>query len=155
MIIIGAGICHWFHADVTYRAIMALLMLTGCIGRNGGGWAHYVGQEKCRPMTGWFNLANALDWSRPPRTMIGTGYWYMHTDQWRTDGYSADRVKSPLSTGKLDGLHTADAMALSTGWAGCRSTRSSTATRSTWPTRPRPRWSAARPRRSRSGSPAS
>jgi len=37
MIIIGAGICHWFHADVTYRAIMALLMLTGCIGRNGGG----------------------------------------------------------------------------------------------------------------------
>ena len=118
MIIIGAGICHWFHADVTYRAIMALLMLTGCIGRNGGGWAHYVGQEKCRPMTGWFNFANALDWSRPPRTMIGTGYWYMHTDQWRTDGYSADRVKSPLSTGHLDGLHTADAMALShrLGW---------------------------------------
>ncbi|GAA0344195.1 nitrate reductase subunit alpha [Micropruina glycogenica] len=118
MIIIGAGICHWFHADVTYRAIMALLMLTGCIGKNGGGWAHYVGQEKCRPMTGWFNLANALDWSRPPRTMIGTGYWYMHTDQWRTDGYSADRVKSPLSTGSLDGLHTADAMALShrLGW---------------------------------------
>ena len=118
MIIIGAGICHWFHADVTYRAIMALLMLTGCIGRNGGGWAHYVGQEKCRPMTGWFNLANALDWSRPPRTMIGTGYWYMHTDQWRTDGYSADRVKSPLSTGHLDGLHTADALALShrLGW---------------------------------------
>ncbi|MFV0428899.1 MAG: molybdopterin-dependent oxidoreductase, partial [Arachnia sp.] len=118
MILIGAGICHWFHADVTYRAIMALLMLTGCIGRNGGGWAHYVGQEKCRPMTGWFNLANALDWSRPPRTMIGTGYWYMHTDQWRTDGYSADLLKSPLSTGSLDGLHTADAMALShrLGW---------------------------------------
>ncbi|HET7724224.1 MAG TPA: nitrate reductase subunit alpha [Propionibacteriaceae bacterium] len=118
MIIIGAGVCHWFHADVTYRAIMALLMLTGCIGRNGGGWAHYVGQEKCRPMTGWFNLANALDWSRPPRTMIGTGYWYMHTDQWRTDGFSADLVKSPLSTGSLDGLHTADAMALShrLGW---------------------------------------
>ncbi|MFV0451229.1 MAG: nitrate reductase subunit alpha, partial [Propioniciclava sp.] len=118
MILIGAGICHWFHADVTYRAIMALLMLTGCIGRNGGGWAHYVGQEKCRPMTGWFNLANALDWSRPPRTMIGTGYWYMHTDQWRTDGYSADRITSPLSTGHLDGVHTADAMALShrIGW---------------------------------------
>jgi nitrate reductase / nitrite oxidoreductase, alpha subunit len=118
MIILGAGICHWFHADVTYRAIMALLMLTGCIGRNGGGWAHYVGQEKVRPMAGWFNLANALDWSRPPRTMIGTGYWYMHTDQWRTDGFSADRVKSPLSTGSLDGLHTADAMALShrLGW---------------------------------------
>ena len=87
-----------------------LLMLTGCIGKNGGGWAHYVGQEKCRPMTGWFNLANALDWSRPPRTMIGTGYWYMHTDQWRTDGFSSNRVKSPLSTGVLDDMHTADAI---------------------------------------------
>ncbi len=118
MIIIGAGICHWYHADTTYRAIMALLMMTGCIGRNGGGWAHYVGQEKCRPMTGWFNMANALDWSRPPRTMIGTGYWYMHTDQWRTDGYSADAITSPLSTGSLDGLHSADAMAKSwrQGW---------------------------------------
>ena len=118
MIIIGAGICHWFHADVTYRAIMALLMLTGCIGRNGGGWAHYVGQEKCRPMTGWFNLANALDWSRPPRTMVSTAYWYMHTDQWRTDGASAGRLASPLSTGSLDPLHTADAVALShrLGW---------------------------------------
>ena len=118
MIIIGAGICHWFHADVTYRAIIALLMLTGCIGKNGGGWAHYVGQEKCRPMTGWFNMANATDWQRPPRTMIGTASWYMHTDQWRTDGFSADQVKSPLSTGSLDGLHTADAVALSNrlGW---------------------------------------
>ncbi|MBK8462231.1 MAG: nitrate reductase subunit alpha [Nigerium sp.] len=118
MIIIGAGICHWFHADVTYRAIIALLMMTGCIGKNGGGWAHYVGQEKCRPMTGWFNMANAMDWQRPPRTMIGTAYWYMHTDQWRTDGFSADRVKSPLSTGALDGMHTADALAQSNrlGW---------------------------------------
>ena len=118
MIIIGAGICHWFHADVTYRAIIALLMMTGCIGKNGGGWAHYVGQEKCRPMTGWFNMANAMDWQRPPRTMIGTAYWYMHTDQWRTDGFSSDRIKSPLSTGALDGMHTADALAQSNrlGW---------------------------------------
>lgn len=118
MIIMGAGICQWFHGDTTYRAILALLMLTGCMGRNGGGWAHYVGQEKCRPVTGWMSLANALDWSRPPRTMIGTGYWYMHTGQWRTDGYSADALKSPLSTGSLDGMHTADALAQSArlGW---------------------------------------
>lgn len=118
MIIMGAGICQWFHGDTTYRAILALVMLTGCMGRNGGGWAHYVGQEKTRPVTGWVSLANALDWSRPPRTMIGTGYWYMHTDQWRQDGYSADALKSPLSTGNLDGLHTADALAQSArlGW---------------------------------------
>ncbi|CAN7176018.1 nitrate reductase subunit alpha [Arthrobacter sp. LjRoot78] len=118
MIIMGAGICQWFHGDTTYRAVLALVMLTGCMGRNGGGWAHYVGQEKTRPATGWVSLANALDWSRPPRTMIGTGYWYMHTDQWRQDGYSADALKSPLSTGALDGMHTADALAQSArlGW---------------------------------------
>ena len=52
MVIFGAGICQWYHADTTYRAILALLNLTGCQGRNGGGWAHYVGQEKARPLTG-------------------------------------------------------------------------------------------------------
>jgi nitrate reductase alpha subunit len=63
-------------------------------------------------------MANAMDWQRPPRTMIGTAYWYMHTDQWRTDGFSSDRIKSPLSTGALDGMHTADALAQSNrlGW---------------------------------------
>jgi nitrate reductase / nitrite oxidoreductase, alpha subunit len=118
MIIMGAGVCHWFHADASYRAIMSLLMLTGAIGRNGGGWAHYVGQEKCRPFTGWATLAMGLDWQRPPRQMIGTAYWYTHTDQWRYDGYRADALASPLARGGLAGLHTADAMALSArlGW---------------------------------------
>ncbi|MFS3127296.1 nitrate reductase subunit alpha [Nocardioides sp. Bht2] len=118
MIIMGAGICQWFHGDATYRSILALLMLTGCLGRNGGGWAHYVGQEKCRPITGWLSLANALDWSRPPRTMPGTSYWYMHTGQWRNDGYSADSLASPLAQGHLTGKHTADTIAESArmGW---------------------------------------
>ncbi|GGI44190.1 respiratory nitrate reductase alpha subunit apoprotein [Agromyces flavus] len=118
MIIMGAGICQWFHGDATYRAILSLLILTGSMGRNGGGWAHYVGQEKCRPITGWLSLANALDWSRPPRTMTGTSYWYMHTDQWRFDGYSADALASPLAEGNLDGMHTADTIAQSArlGW---------------------------------------
>ena len=31
--------------------------------------------------------------------MIGTSYWYMHTDQWRNDGYSADSLASPLADG--------------------------------------------------------
>jgi len=118
MIIMGAGICQWFHGDTTYRSILALLILTGCMGRNGGGWAHYVGQEKCRPITGWISLANALDWTRPPRTMTGTSYWYMHTDQWRNDGYSTDSLASPLAQGHLAGKHTADAIAQSArlGW---------------------------------------
>ncbi|MFI2706361.1 nitrate reductase subunit alpha [Nocardioides sp. CER28] len=117
MIIMGAGICQWFHGDATYRAVLALLMLTGAMGRNGGGWAHYVGQEKCRPITGWISLANGLDWSRPPRTVPGTSFWYMHTDQWRNDGYSTESLAWPLARGHVRG-HTADAIASSArmGW---------------------------------------
>ncbi|MBD7956142.1 nitrate reductase subunit alpha [Microbacterium sp. Sa4CUA7] len=118
MIIMGAGVCQWFHGDASYRAILAMLILTGAMGRNGGGWAHYVGQEKCRPLTGWLSLANALDWARPPRTMIGTAYWYMHTDQWRYDGYAADALASPLAGDSFTGMHTADTIAQSArlGW---------------------------------------
>ena len=118
MIIMGAGVCQWFHGDATYRAMLALLMLTGAMGRNGGGWAHYVGQEKCRPVTGWATMAMATDWQRPPRQMIGTAYWYTHTDQWRYDGYRADALASPLADGQLAGMHTADTLALSArlGW---------------------------------------
>ena len=118
MIIMGAGVCQWFHGDVTYRAMISLLLLTGSMGRNGGGWAHYVGQEKCRPLTGWVSLSSALDWHRPPRTTPGTSYWYMHTDQWRNDGYSTESLASPLSRGNLTHEHTADAIAQSArlGW---------------------------------------
>jgi len=50
----GAGINHWYHMDMNYRGIINMLMMCGCIGQSGGGWAHYVGQEKLRPQTGWF-----------------------------------------------------------------------------------------------------
>ena len=118
MIILGAGVCQWFHGDATYRAILSLLLFTGSMGRNGGGWAHYVGQEKCRPLTGHATMAMALDWSRPPRQMIGTAFWYTHTDQWRYDGYRADALASPLADGHLAGMHTADTIAQSArlGW---------------------------------------
>lgn len=118
MIIMGAGICQWFHADATYRAVLSLLLLTGSMGRNGGGWAHYVGQEKCRPVTGWAHMANALDWSRPPRQMPGTSYWYVHADQWRYDGYRADALSSPVGRNLFSGKHTMDVLASSTamGW---------------------------------------
>ncbi|HEU4492227.1 MAG TPA: nitrate reductase subunit alpha [Jiangellales bacterium] len=118
MIIMGAGVCQWFHGDATYRAMLALLMLTGAMGRNGGGWAHYVGQEKCRPSTGWATLAMGLDWSRPPRQMAGTAFWYTHTDQWRYDGYAADALASPTGRGLWEGRHTADLLAQSVrlGW---------------------------------------
>ncbi|HKA70119.1 MAG TPA: nitrate reductase subunit alpha [Actinomycetes bacterium] len=118
MILMGAGTNHWFHSDTIYRAMLALTTLTGCQGVNGGGWAHYVGQEKCRPVTGWSQLAFGLDWSRPPRQMIGTAYWYLHTDQWRYDGYDAGALASPLGSGAFTGAHTADLLATSArlGW---------------------------------------
>jgi nitrate reductase alpha subunit len=118
MIIMGAGTNHWFHSDTTYRAMLALTTLTGCQGVNGGGWAHYVGQEKCRPLTGWSHLAFGLDWARPPRQMPGTPFWYLHTDQWRYDGYDAGALASPVGDGAFAGVHTADLVARSArmGW---------------------------------------
>ena len=96
MIIMGAGINHWFNSDVTYRAIMTLLLACGTVGRNGGGWAHYVGQEKIRPLTGWATLAGGLDWLRPPRQNCGTEWYYLATDQWRYEVFGADSLASPL-----------------------------------------------------------
>ncbi|MBR7836422.1 nitrate reductase subunit alpha [Actinospica durhamensis] len=118
MILMGAGTNHWFHSETIYRSFLSLLQLTGCQGRNGGGWAHYVGQEKCRPFTGWATLAGALDWSRPPRQMIGTGWFFLHTDQWRYDQFGADALASPLAEGAFTGLAAADCLAAAArmGW---------------------------------------
>ncbi|ODV12011.1 MAG: nitrate reductase subunit alpha, partial [Rubrivivax sp. SCN 70-15] len=95
MIIIGAGVNHWYHADMNYRGVINLLMMCGCIGQSGGGWAHYVGQEKLRPQTGWTALAFALDWIRPPRQMNGTSFFYAHTDQWRYEKLGMEEIVSP------------------------------------------------------------
>ena len=97
MIIIGAAMNHWYHADMNYRGVINLLMMCGCIGQSGGGWAHYVGQEKLRPQTGWTALAFALDWIRPPRQMNSTSFFYAHTDQWRYEKLGMEEIVSPLA----------------------------------------------------------
>jgi nitrate reductase alpha subunit len=118
MILMGAGTNHWFHSDTIYRSFLALTTLTGCQGVNGGGWAHYVGQEKVRPVTGHAHLANALDWSRPPRNMIQAAYWYINTDQFRYDHFSADTLSAATADGQLAGLSSADVLTKSArlGW---------------------------------------
>ena len=118
MIAMGAGTNHWFHSDLNYRTFLALLLLCGCEGVNGGGWAHYVGQEKVRPFTGWFTLAFAADWVRPTRHMAGTPFWYLATDQWRYEGAHADSLSSPLGRGLFAGKSAADlnAIAARLGW---------------------------------------
>ena len=97
MVIIGAAMNHWYHSDMNYRGIINMLMMCGCIGQSGGGWAHYVGQEKLRPQTGWTALAFALDWVRPPRQQNSTSFFYAHTDQWRYERLGVEEVLSPLA----------------------------------------------------------
>ncbi|WP_193090614.1 nitrate reductase subunit alpha [Advenella sp. FME57] len=97
MIIIGAGLNHWFNMDMSYRSAINLLVMCGCVGKSGGGWSHYVGQEKLRPQTGWLPLAFATDWHRPPRFMNGTSYFYAHTDQWRYETLKISTLLSPLA----------------------------------------------------------
>ncbi|MCZ7561240.1 MAG: nitrate reductase subunit alpha [Burkholderiaceae bacterium] len=97
MVIIGAGMNHWYHSDMNYRGIINMLMLCGCVGQTGGGWAHYVGQEKLRPQTGWTALAFALDWIRPPRQQNSTSFFYAHTDQWRYERLGVQEIVSPLA----------------------------------------------------------
>ena len=117
-ILMGAGINHYYHADEIYRAILALTSMCGTQGVNGGGWAHYVGQEKVRPIAGWAQYAFALDWQRPARQMISTGFWYLTTDQWRYDDTPAERLASPLGPGTLAGKTVSDTMveAMRRGW---------------------------------------
>jgi len=104
MVILGAGLNHWYHMDMAYRGIINLLVMCGCVGQSGGGWSHYVGQEKLRPQTGWQPLAFALDWSRPPRQMNSTSFWYAHTDQWRYETMKVTDILSPTApAGPWDG----------------------------------------------------
>ena len=119
MIIMGAGINHWFNSDTIYRSILNLVMLCGCQGVNGGGWAHYVGQEKCRPIEGWSTVAFAKDWQGPPRLQNGTSWFYFATDQWKYEESNVDRLKSPLAkTEELKHQHPADynVLAARLGW---------------------------------------
>ena len=97
MIIIGAGVNQWYNTDMTYRSAINLLVLCGTVGQSGGGWAHYVGQEKIRPQVGWSVLAFATDWVRPPRHMNSTSYFYMHSNQWRYEKVTVDDHLSPLA----------------------------------------------------------
>ena len=97
MIIVGAAMNHWFHNDMNYRGLINLLIMCGCVGQTGGGWAHYVGQEKLRPQTGWLPLAFGLDWSRPPRQMNGTSFFYFNSDQWRYEKLEVKEILSPLA----------------------------------------------------------
>ena len=116
MIIIGAGINHWYHANLMYRAGAMALMLSGCVGRNGGGLNHYVGQEKLAPMDSWSNLAFAKDWEMPPRLQQAPIWHYINTCQYRYDGQYSRYNTVPDN--ELTRSHTADTIfkSVRNGW---------------------------------------
>ncbi|BCZ90542.1 nitrate reductase subunit alpha [Thermus thermophilus] len=104
LIIIGAGINHWYHNNLMYRAGIVALMLTGSVGVNGGGLAHYVGQEKLANQASWGPIAFATDWGYPPRQQNTPSFHYVHSDQWRYErGFAAyDKTAKGLSDHTLD-----------------------------------------------------
>lgn len=46
MIILGAGVNHWYHMDMNYRGMINMLIFCGCVGQSGGGWEIYKGIAK-------------------------------------------------------------------------------------------------------------
>ena len=124
MIIIGSGVNHWYHNDLIYRAAIATLMLTGCVGRNGGGFAHYVGQEKIAPLSSWSTIAFATDWIKPARLQNAPSFHYVHSDQWRYERTYTKCLPSQLPDNasawmkKMARQHTMDTQvqAVRMGW---------------------------------------
>jgi len=83
LVIIGAGANHWYHNNLIYRSAIVALMLTGSVGVNGGGLAHYVGQEKLVNQASWGAIAFGADWGMAPRQQNTPSFHYVHSDQWR------------------------------------------------------------------------
>jgi nitrate reductase alpha subunit len=119
-VIIGAGINHWYHGNLMYRAAIHALMFCGCVGVNGGGLAHYVGQEKLAPGESWSSIAFARDWMPASRLQNAPSWHYVNSDQWRYEKQFTDYHTIPPDQlpGSLAGGHTMDAQvrAVRNGW---------------------------------------
>jgi nitrate reductase alpha subunit len=120
LILIGAGINHWYHANLMYRAAIHSLLFCGCVGVNGGGLGHYVGQEKLAPMESWASIAFARDWLPAPRLQNSPSWHYVHSDQWRYERSFTDYHTVPAGQppGSLAAGHTMDVQvrAVRNGW---------------------------------------
>jgi nitrate reductase alpha subunit len=92
------------------------LALTGCIGKNGGGMNHYVGQEKLAPVDSWSTVMSGKDWQGATRLQQTPIWHYMNSDQWRYDGNHSDYNTVPKN--ELTEKHTADMIvkAVRNGW---------------------------------------
>ena len=111
-------------------------MLCGCQGVNGGGWAHYVGQEKVRPLTGFQQVAFGWTGSAHPAHDRHLVLLPAHRPVALRE-LRRDELASPLGRGLFRGRAFADTHAQASRMGWTPSIRPSTATRSTSPTRPR------------------
>ena len=121
MFITGSGVLHWYQGGpLIYRSMAVMGILTGCMGRNGGGFNHYVGTEKIRPYAAIGTLGGASDWTHTPRHANSTSYFYFHTDQYRYDGMELDPIWAPWAKRfpEKAGNHVADVdlFAVRNGW---------------------------------------
>ncbi len=116
MIIIGTGVNQWYHSNLTYRAGALALIFTGCVGVNGGGLNHYVGQEKLAPFDSWEPIMSAKDWHKSVRMQQAPIWHYINSDQWRYDGNQANYNTVPSNS--FSSQHTADLVvkAVRNGW---------------------------------------
>ncbi len=119
-VIIGAGVNHWYHANLMYRAAVHSMIFCGCIGTNGGGLAHYVGQEKLAPMESWSSIAMAKDWHSAVRLQNTPSWHYVNSDQWRYEKSAHDyhTVPEGVTPGGYADCHAIDAnvRAVRQGW---------------------------------------
>ncbi|MFH0794203.1 MAG: molybdopterin-dependent oxidoreductase [bacterium] len=80
MIIHGAGTNHWYHNDQLNRAMILCVALTGNVGKNGGGFNHYVGQERVWPEHG-FKMLAFPEGAKKQRFQNTTMWTYCHSKQ--------------------------------------------------------------------------
>jgi nitrate reductase / nitrite oxidoreductase, alpha subunit len=99
-----------------YRSAIMTLMLTGCVGKNGGGMNHYVGQEKLAPVDSWGAIAFGKDWQDGVRLQQAPIWHYINTCQYRYDGQFSNYNTVPDN--KWTRQHTADTIFQSVrmGW---------------------------------------
>jgi nitrate reductase / nitrite oxidoreductase, alpha subunit len=87
---------------------------------NGGGLAHYVGQEKLAPGESWGAIAFAKDWHAASRLQNAPSWHYVNTDQWRYEKEFTDYHTVPQREveGSLAKGHTIDVQvrAVRQGW---------------------------------------
>ncbi len=101
-IIHGAGTNHWFHNDSINRAMILLVALTGNVGVNGGGFNHYVGQERLWPEHGFKELA----FPRGPRKQRwqNTTLWtYVHSTNKDPHAYGGRPIEEWIRESVVNG----------------------------------------------------